>query len=119
WPSTGWPDLQNPVSCSVFSLNRPSVGLSDNMIETEIHNSRSENVKTLFVHNGDLRSPWARRLLDVIELHMSDLGGAEAVSEAERATVRGADGGACPPGSTLRGGSGSAPDVLDQSAPPA
>lgn len=36
----------------------------------------------------DGRSTWSRRLRDVIELHLVDLGGAAAVSEAERSIVR-------------------------------
>jgi hypothetical protein len=37
---------------------------------------------------GDNRSPWVRRLKDVIELHISDLGGLENASEAERSLIR-------------------------------
>lgn len=36
----------------------------------------------------DGRSVWARRLRDVMELHMDDLGGPQSVSEAERSIVR-------------------------------
>jgi hypothetical protein len=36
----------------------------------------------------DGRSTWVRRLRDVMALHLSDLGGSEAVSEAERSIVR-------------------------------
>ena len=36
----------------------------------------------------DGRSTWARRLRDLIALHLSDLGGDDAVSEAERSIVR-------------------------------
>ena len=36
----------------------------------------------------DGRSTWARRLRDLIALHLSDLGGEDAVSEAERSIVR-------------------------------
>lgn len=36
----------------------------------------------------DGRSTWARRLRDLIDLHISDLGGPMAVSEAERSIVR-------------------------------
>jgi hypothetical protein len=50
--------------------------------------SRVTNGKTLFAEGGDMRSPWARRLRDVLGLHLSDLGGAEAVSEAERSIAR-------------------------------
>jgi hypothetical protein len=50
--------------------------------------SRVTNGRTLFADGGDMRSPWARRLRDLICLHISDLGGIEAVSEAERSIVR-------------------------------
>jgi hypothetical protein len=36
----------------------------------------------------DGRSAWARRLRDLIELHVADLGGADNISEAEKAIVR-------------------------------
>jgi hypothetical protein len=36
----------------------------------------------------DGRSTWARRLRDLIELHVADLGGDDNISEAERAIVR-------------------------------
>jgi hypothetical protein len=36
----------------------------------------------------DQRSPWVRRARDLIDLHLSDLGGADNVSEAERSIVR-------------------------------
>jgi hypothetical protein len=36
----------------------------------------------------DGRSTWVRRLRDLISLHLSDLGGDEAVSEAERSIIR-------------------------------
>jgi hypothetical protein len=36
----------------------------------------------------DGRSTWVRRLRDLIGLHLSDLGGNDAVSEAERSIVR-------------------------------
>jgi len=36
----------------------------------------------------DGRSTWVRRLRDVIALHVSDLGGDDAISEAERSIVR-------------------------------
>lgn len=36
----------------------------------------------------DGRTVWARRLRDVMELHLDDLGGAAHVSEAERSIIR-------------------------------
>ena len=40
------------------------------------------------LEGGDGRGPWARRMRDVIELHISDLGGLENASEAERSIIR-------------------------------
>src|SRR5215831_9350490 len=37
----------------------------------------------LFVEGGDLRSPWSIRWKNLILAHMSDLGGAEVLSEAQ------------------------------------
>jgi len=50
--------------------------------------SRVTNGKSLFVEGVDSRGIWARRLRDLIDLHLSDLGGADAISEAERSIVR-------------------------------
>jgi len=36
----------------------------------------------------DGRSSWARRLRDVMALHVADLGGDDAISEAERSIIR-------------------------------
>jgi hypothetical protein len=38
--------------------------------------------------NVDGRSTWVRRLRDLMQLHLSDLGGDAAVSEAERSIIR-------------------------------
>jgi len=35
-----------------------------------------------------MRGPWARRLTDLIDLHLSDLGGLDVTSEAERSIAR-------------------------------
>jgi hypothetical protein len=50
--------------------------------------SRVTNGTGLFVDAGDGRGPWARRMRDVIDLHLADLGGADVVSEAEASIVR-------------------------------
>lgn len=50
--------------------------------------SRVTNGKTLFAQGGDNRGPWARRARDLMSLHLSDLGGADATSEAERSILR-------------------------------
>ncbi len=36
----------------------------------------------------DLRSTWARRMRDLIELHVDDIGGLEVMSEAQRSLIR-------------------------------
>jgi len=48
------------------------------------------NGKRLFVRGsqGDGNGVWARRMRDVIALHVSDLGGWDAVSEAEKSILR-------------------------------
>jgi hypothetical protein len=50
--------------------------------------SKATNGKTLFADGGDMRGPWARRLRDVLSLHLSDLGGLDMVSEAEKSLAR-------------------------------
>ena len=43
----------------------------------------------MFAEAGiDLRGVWARRFRDVFELHVSDLGGIESVSEAQQSLCR-------------------------------
>src|ERR1700746_3526529 len=44
--------------------------------------SAVSNGKRLFVQ-GDGRSPWSRRYYDLVALHVSDLGGRAALSEAQ------------------------------------
>jgi hypothetical protein len=50
------------------------------------HRARETNGKLLPSVDG--RSVWARRLRDLIEMHLSDLGGEDRVSEAEKSIVR-------------------------------
>jgi hypothetical protein len=47
--------------------------------------SRVTNGKTLFASGGDNRGAWARRWRDLYQLHLSDYGGREHMSEAELA----------------------------------
>jgi hypothetical protein len=49
--------------------------------------SRVSNGKSLFVRGGDGRGPWARRMRDVAEAHLQDIG-ADTASEAERSIIR-------------------------------
>src|SRR5215510_3692230 len=76
--------------------NRPGIGgRSAGQRSAEIDGRRLPdqrsavtNGQRLFVAAGDGRGPWARRMRDVIELHISDLGGLENASEAERSIIR-------------------------------
>src|SRR5262249_49811818 len=43
---------------------------------------------TRFLHNVDGRSPWVRRCKDIIASHLSDLGGVDNASAAERSIIR-------------------------------
>jgi hypothetical protein len=53
----------------------------------QTHRSRLTNGSAL-LSGVDGRSLWARRLRDLIELHVSDLGGSDAVTAAERSIIR-------------------------------
>jgi len=46
------------------------------------------NGKRLFVADGDGRGPWARRLRDIIALHVADQGGPDTISEAKSSLIR-------------------------------
>ncbi len=50
--------------------------------------SKVTNGRGLFAQDGYGRGPWARRARDLIALHLSDLGGLDNTSEAERSIVR-------------------------------
>jgi hypothetical protein len=50
--------------------------------------SRVTNGKGLFAEGGDQRSPWARRLRDIVELHIVDQVGIDAISEARKSLIR-------------------------------
>jgi len=54
---------------------------------TEPATSRSRITNGALI-DGDGRSAWARRMRDLIALHLSDLGGEDNVSEAEKSIVR-------------------------------
>ena len=49
--------------------------------------SRVTNGRAMFVQ-GDGRSPWARRYRDIVELHVSDLGGRDILSESQLSLIR-------------------------------
>lgn len=51
------------------------------------HRSRVTNGRVLLA-GVDGRSLWARRFRDLLNLHIADLGGEDAITEAERAILR-------------------------------
>jgi hypothetical protein len=50
--------------------------------------SKVTNGKRVFAIGGDGKGAWTRRWRDLVELHVSDLGGAEACSEAQLSLCR-------------------------------
>src|SRR5688500_17306224 len=81
-------DLQNLSvycggMCDRTRSNRPDIAA-----RAPTQRSRVSNGRSLFASGGDGRGPWARRLRDLVELHLSDLGGADRISEAEKSIVR-------------------------------
>jgi hypothetical protein len=50
--------------------------------------SATTNGNRPFVLGGDGRGAWVRRWKDIVELHVSDLGGQDACSEAQLSTCR-------------------------------
>jgi hypothetical protein len=75
--------FERPKKAKMASANR-----TDTAARPLTQRSRATNGKTLFADGGDMRTPWARRMRDVFGLHLSDLGGPDAVSEAERSIAR-------------------------------
>jgi hypothetical protein len=49
--------------------------------------SRVTNGSAAFVE-GSERSAWARRFRDLVEAHVTDLGGSDALSEAQKSLIR-------------------------------
>ena len=67
---------------------KTSKDCTDTATRSPLLRSRATNGKTLFADGGDMRGPWARRLRDVWGRHLSDLGGPDVVSEAEKSIAR-------------------------------
>jgi len=57
-------------------------------VATAVEARKIDQLGGLIDPPDDQRSPWARRLRDIIELHVGDLGGPEALSEAKRSLTR-------------------------------
>ena len=63
--------------------------LSDTaVLEMQKSKARSKVTNGYLLPGVDGRSTWMRRLRDVIHLHVSDLGGEDSISEAEKSIVR-------------------------------
>jgi hypothetical protein len=52
------------------------------------HRSKATVGKALTAVGGDMRKAWSRRFFDILDAHLADLGGPDAVSEAELSIVR-------------------------------
>jgi hypothetical protein len=61
---------------------------SDSTTRSPTNRSKITNGSALLPGDIDGRSTWVRRLRDLIELHVSDLGGDDAVTAAEMSIVR-------------------------------
>lgn len=70
-----------------MAKGRMSAATSAVTTAKQTHRSRVTN-GTALLSGVDGRSVWARRLRDLIESHVSDLGGNDAVTAAERSIVR-------------------------------
>jgi hypothetical protein len=58
------------------------------LLEMQKSKARSKVTNGYLLPGCDGRSTWMRRLRDLIDLHLQDLGGEDAVSEAEKSIVR-------------------------------
>lgn len=65
-----------------LSASRENVAGSKSTARSRISNGSA------ILPGVDGRSTWVRRLRDLIQLHISDLGGNDSISEAERSIVR-------------------------------
>jgi hypothetical protein len=77
--------------CTKDSRERRAKMHTDRLTSAErapTQRSRATNGRSLFAQGGDMRTPWARRLRDVFALHVNDLGGPDAISEAEKSICR-------------------------------
>ena len=84
-------DLDDPDSTAPAASNGAQNGAKSRasvITRSKSNRSKVTNGKSLFAAGGDNRSPWARRLRDVLEVHISDLGGELAISEAEYSILR-------------------------------
>ena len=65
------------------------IATSSRVADPQSHaRSRVSNGRALFIKGIDGRSLWARRFRDLIELHVTDLGGPDECSEAKCSLIR-------------------------------
>ena len=69
-----------------LSPNVPATSLAGSRPNTP--RSRATSRRALSVAGGDLRKAWARRMLDILDGHIADLGGQDAISQAEISILR-------------------------------
>jgi hypothetical protein len=67
---------------------RANAGIPPTRLYRTKARSRITNGKSILPKIVDARTVWARRARDLMALHLQDLGGDDAVSEAERAILR-------------------------------
>jgi hypothetical protein len=58
------------------------------LLEMQKSKARSKVTNGYLLPGVDGRSTWMRRLRDLISLHLADMGGEDAVSEAEKSIIR-------------------------------
>ena len=82
--------LSGAVKATIFEGNRPlEMSIRGAEVEGQKSKARSRISNGSAILPGvDGRSTWVRRLRDLIALHLSDLGGDDVVSEAERSIIR-------------------------------
>ena len=71
-----------PGDSSSVARNKPSEATRKQYARSRITNGRE------LLPGIDQRSTWARRMRDLVELHLADLGGLDNTSEAQRSLLR-------------------------------
>ncbi len=62
--------------------------ITSSILRSRTNRSATTNGNRAFVQGGDGRGAWVRRWRDLVDLHVSDLGGAAACSEAQLSLCR-------------------------------
>ena len=79
---------QNGVSTTPAVVSDSPMVRRDHNWNSPSNRSAVTNGSQLFAKKIDHRSAWARRFRDLIQLHLSDLGGFEGCSESQVSLVR-------------------------------